>query len=946
MGFSFRLTLVAGLALAASFSAAPAPAAAAAPPWPQDGSDLPADPTVLYGALPNGMRYALMRNSNPAKQASIRFRIASGSINETDAQQGLAHFLEHMAFKGSTHVPNGEMVKLLQRKGLAFGADTNAFTEWTQTVYALDLPANDDDMIDTGLMLMRETAGELSLTADALEPERGVVLSEERLRDTPAYRAYIARLNLVLEGQLASRRPPIGQVEILKNAPIQLLKDFYHENYRPERATLIMAGDFDPKAMEAKIKARFSDWKPVGPSVAEPNLGQVAHRGLTARVVQVNGTSTQLQINWIHAYDNSPDSAAKRAQALVESIGVAILNQRLSKLQRSEQPPFVTASATTQNMFRSARVISLAASSKPDEWATAMAALDQEERRIIDTGIDQQELDRILVELQANLQQQVDGASTRQTPRLATAVLNALSGDEVFTTPMENQALAADVTKTLTVGKVNVALRGLFTGEGPLIQLSIAQPIEGGDAALLAQYTKVHGGSLAAGVADAGTAWPYTNFGTPGTVVDRHDLAGVGAIAVRFSNGVRLTIKPTKFRTDEVLVRVGVGGGRLDFPRDHSTPGWMMGAFLEGGLEGISREDLGRALASKIFGLSFSVQDQNFVLSGGTRPQDLDTQLQVLAAYVAHPGFRPQALERQRTYFLSTMAQTEATPGGILSRDLQGLLHSGDERWVFPTADQLTAAKPEMLKAVLAGPLANGPIEVTIVGDITPEQAIAQTAATFGALTPRPVPNAPPTASDVHFPKPMPKPVERIHKGRPDQAIALIAWPLPDFYANLDQSYAMDLVDDIFQFRLLEAVRIAEGATYSPQGSAIQSPTFKGYGYAVSFVETPPAKIPNFYAHVKAIAAAMAADGCTADQLARAKVPRVEGMRKAQQTNGYWLGTLADVQTDPRKLSQSRMDIDGYEQVTRADIERAAKAYFRDDTAWKLTILPAATPAN
>jgi len=889
MGFSFRLTLVAGFALAVSLSAVPVPAAAAAPPWPQDGSDLQVDPTVLYGSLPNGMRYALMQNSNPVKQASIRLRIASGSINETDAQQGLAHFLEHMAFKGSTHVPNGEMVKLLQRKGLAFGADTNAFTEWTQTVYALDLPANDDDMIDTGLMLMRETASELSLTADALEPERGVVLSEERLRDTPAYRAYIARLNLVLEGQLASRRPPIGQVEILKNAPIQLLKDFYHENYRPERATLIMAGDFDPRAMEAKIKARFSDWKPVGPSVAEPNLGQVAHRGLTARVVQVNGTSTQLQINWIHPYDKSPDSVAKRAQALIETIGVAILNQRLSKLQRSEQPPFVTASATTQNMFRSARVISLAASTKPEEWATAMAALDQEERRIIDAGIDQQELDRILIELQANLQQQVDGASTRQTPRLATSVLNALSGDEVFTTPRENQSLAANVTKTLTVAQVNAALRGLFTGDGPLIQLSIAQPIEGGDAALLAQYTKVHGGSLAAGVADAGTAWPYT-----------------------------------------------------DFARDHSTPGWMMGAFLEGGLEGISREDLGRALASKIFGLSFGVQDQDFFLSGGTRPLDLDTQLQVFAAYVAHPGFRPQALERQRTYFLSTMAQTEATPGGILSRDLQGLMHSGDERWAFPTAEQLTAAKPEMLKAVLAGPLANGPIEITIVGDITPEQAIAKTAATFGALAPRPVPNAPPTASDVHFPRP----VERIHKGRPDQAIALVAWPLPDFYADLDQSYAMDLVDDIFQFRLLEAVRIAEGATYSPQGSAIQSPTFKGYGYAVSFVETPPAKIAAFYAHVKTIAAAMAADGATADQLARAKIPRVEGMKKAQQTNGYWLSALAGVQTDPRKLSQSKMDIAGYEAVTRADIERAAKAYFRDDTAWKLTILPAPTPAN
>src|SRR5665213_3648598 len=258
-----RRLCLALLATASLVAAAPA-VRASAPGWPQAGSDLAADPAVRFGALANGMRYAIMRNDTPAGQTSIRLRIGSGSLEESDDQQGLAHVLEHMAFKGSTHVAAGEMVKILQREGLAFGADTNAETEWTQTVYQFDLPRSDQASLDTGLMLMRETAGNLTLDAAALTPERGVVLSEERLRDTPQYRAEKAQIDLLAHGQRIVDRFPIGQVDVIEHAPISLVADFYRANYRPDRATLIAVGDFDPAAMEAKIKARFSDWKAVG----------------------------------------------------------------------------------------------------------------------------------------------------------------------------------------------------------------------------------------------------------------------------------------------------------------------------------------------------------------------------------------------------------------------------------------------------------------------------------------------------------------------------------------------------------------------------------------------------------------------------------------------------------------------------------------------------------
>ena len=187
-----------------------------------------------------------------------------------------------MAFNGSKAVPDGEMVKILERLGLAFGADTNASTSFDDTVYKLDLPKTDDDTVDTSLMLLRETAGDLTLLETAVDRERGVVLSEERARDTPAWRIFKARLGFLLEGQRPPLRYPIGDVAVIQKAGRAQIADFYRRYYRPERATLIAVGDFDVAAMEAKIQAAFGGWRVTGPAGGDRDLGPVEKRGLAA----------------------------------------------------------------------------------------------------------------------------------------------------------------------------------------------------------------------------------------------------------------------------------------------------------------------------------------------------------------------------------------------------------------------------------------------------------------------------------------------------------------------------------------------------------------------------------------------------------------------------------------------------------------------------------------
>ncbi|MFO0509550.1 MAG: M16 family metallopeptidase [Gammaproteobacteria bacterium] len=245
-------------------SAAPTPATALAPAtaaalrerriWAHEASDLKPDPAVTYGQLPNGLRYALMKNSLPSKTAAVRMRFGVGSIMEADDQQGLAHFLEHMVFNGSQNVPEGEMVKLLERYGLAFGPDTNAYTSFLETVYQLDLPDTRDELVDTALMLMRETGDRLLLAPAAIDRERGIILSEKRSRDSPQFRGLVARLNFFYPEGRIGKRLPIGTQEVIQGAPRERFLDLYKGWYRPDNALLVVVGDLDPAAVEARIR--------------------------------------------------------------------------------------------------------------------------------------------------------------------------------------------------------------------------------------------------------------------------------------------------------------------------------------------------------------------------------------------------------------------------------------------------------------------------------------------------------------------------------------------------------------------------------------------------------------------------------------------------------------------------------------------------------------------
>ena len=913
-------------------------AGAQAAEWPK--SDIPPDPAVIFGTLPNGMRYAIMQNATPAGSVSVRFRIGAGSMQESDSQHGLAHFLEHMAFRGSAHVADGEISKSLQRLGLRFGADTNASTEQDQTVYQFDLPKSEDESVDTALAFCREIGSNLTLSPAAAKTEAGVVLSELELRDGPSARAREAELNFALRDAHATALP-IGDPATIAKADVGELRKFYQAYYRPERATLVIVGDIDPRRMEQKIKDRFSDWKGSGVAGQDPHLDIPIGRSGEDGLFVESGARARLSLLWIGAPDPRPSDLAREKSDLIDAVAMQILNRRLREAATTIAPPYTNAGASSEQVFQAAKMTSVSISYESGQWQTALRAAEQIRLGMLQAGVTQSEVDRVVTQFHSGFQTASTGASTRQSRRLVGEILSSLSDNEVFTSPVRDLAVADADLKDLKAATVTEALRRVFGTAMPMIFMVSPTAIDGGEIAIkaaLVQAETVPAAMAASEVPEMteDDAWPYTDFGETGQVVETGEIMDVGATTARFANGVRLTLRPSKLRAGQVLVRVKVGGGRLELPKDRVTVAWATGGFLAGGLKSMSYPDMQRALSAKTVRTGFNVGEDGFVFSGNTSPQDMNTQLQVIAAYLTAPGFRPEGMEQIKTRFAAQLRQSNDSPGTILRQKAPELLHDGDKRWATPSAEDVQKAHIEDLKNLLMPAFEDGAVDVTIVGDMDTDKAIAAVAATLGALPKRAGARIAVTAQNgTHLPANKVAPIDLAHSRQSGQAIVSVVWPTHGEFPDIQDDVTLQLMGDIMQGRLFDKLR-GNGVVYSASVGITASRVFD-FGYIQAQAQLAPDKTAQFYDTLNEITADLKAGRITTDELDRARNPAMQNFARTRQTNEYWIAVLDGAQDNPRVLDMARKFEAAVQRVGLSDIAAAARKYLSEPRMIRLT---------
>jgi len=466
-------TTALGAGLAPSMAQAQAPAVVKANPpfvFAQSHSDLKPDPAARFGRLPNGMTYIIYKNATPPGTANVWLRIGAGSMMERESQRGLAHFIEHMAFNGSEHVPENEMTRILERDGLAFGADTNAFTSYDETVYMLNLQSVREPVIDDVLFLMRETADKLSMDPGAIDRERGVILGEERARASASQRAFDAIVAAQFPGQKFPARAPIGLVDVIKTAPASRLVEFYHDFYRPEYATLIVVGDIDPDQIEAKIKAKFSDWvgKPQSDN-ALTDFGVYKPKGLESLTYAEKGLRSSIFLSWAKPWKDEPETKQKDYDDTVTDLGLNILGERFHRAAEAEGTAFQSANVAKSEVDRTAKTYDLVVVPKPHQDKAALTQALTMFRQYLTYGVTQGELDVALAAHETSMRTAADTAKTRPSTNITRLILSTLGNDAVFTAPADDYAYFEQIKPRLTLNEINSKIKTIDLGDGPMI---------------------------------------------------------------------------------------------------------------------------------------------------------------------------------------------------------------------------------------------------------------------------------------------------------------------------------------------------------------------------------------------------------------------------------------------------------------------------------------------
>ncbi len=943
-----RFTLPSALALLLVLLASPLWASPI--PFPQAESDLKADPAARFGTLPNGLRYVVMPNHEPKGRASLRLLVLAGSFQEREDQRGLAHFLEHMAFNGSTHYPNATLVEALQRLGMGFGADTNASTSFDHTLYQLELPNTAPATLSEGLQILSDYCGGLVLEQKMVDKERGIILSEKRTRDSVGYRTYVAQLDFMLKGTRVPERLPIGLEDVIQKSGRDPFVDFYNTWYRPEKMVVLVVGDIDADSVQKQIEDGFSGITPRAAEPADTDLGKVpVYMGVKALYHgEPEAPITSVVIAAISPYQREIDTGANRLKYLPRQLAFDVLNLRLEILSKQENAPFIKASAGVGESFNLYRQAEINVACKAEQWVAAMGLADTELRKALQFGFRPDELKQVVSNFRNELEQAAKTASTRRSDEMAGEIAQALVDRQVYTSPADDLSLYGPALDKVTLEDLASAFRQAWSSPGRYILVAGNAKIPGienaANAVVASAYGRAHALPIKAPAQRADIVWAYGDFGAAAKVASRKHIDDLDFTEVVFENGVRLNVKKTDFEANTIHVAARLGTGLLTEPAA-TKPGlsrFSSLTFSAGGLGKHGEDDLQQVLAGKTVGVLFSSTTDAFLFEGGTNRDDLPLEFQLLTASITDPGYRPESLRQARKRIDAAYLSFLHTEHGPMNLKVPRILASGDPRFGLPSRDELMARNLDEVKAWLAPQLATGALEVSVIGDLNVDTVIDVAARTVGTL-PRRDPK--PELDDLRKVSYPSKPFTEDYAVDTEipKGVVAVYWKTADG-SDVHRTRRLNILGDVLNDRLRVKVREQLGSTYSPNVASLPSDIFPGYGYMEAVVIVEPAKVKQIEDVVVSVAADMSANGITQDELDRAKNPKLTALRESERTNSYWMTVLIRAQEKPEVLDWARSRRADFESITKADIDLLARQYLGAEHASKVIIHPYPAP--
>jgi zinc protease len=905
---------------AAHGASAPTPAAR------KDTDLIRPDPAVVQGVLPNGLRYRVMQNSNPAHGLSIRLMFDVGSYDEADDEVEAAHFVEHMAFRNPLSLAGGDIARTFQSQGVGFGRDQNAATRLYSTAYRLDLPSTDGQLLDLSFRWLRDIGDGINFSQEQVNAERGVILSERETDLGPARSAIEQMNDFEGPGLRTTARLRISTVEQISALTAQRLQAFYQRWYRPENAIVVVVGDLPPEAMVERIRQAFGSWRGQGASTPRRPFGAAdAHRAEDVKTLEGKTLASRVRICRAGPADPpSKDDMARMKRESARSAWRSVMGQRLSAVVNSAKPAFLSSSIESGDDVKEIRSTCLEAAFGGDDWAPALSALQTELRRFDAYGPSQAELDAAEDETRATYRGALMETRTRRSADLAAGLAeDALNGD-VTTTPAEAFRDYDTAIEAMTPADVVAAFRKDWSSGGPLLLVMSPNPPTPDQ--VRRAWADGEAGQAPGRAKDADEpVWAYKGFGTAGKVVSREPHPGPGFVRFRFANGVVLNFKQTAFTANSVSVRVRFGAGRREVANtDYVAAIFGAELFSAGGLGRHSYSELVRMFRENDWGANLSIGEEGFTLSGKTTQVGLEDELNVLTAYLTDPGFRPELDARLPAAVQIAYRSYHTNLELVLSRAVIDAI-APNSPLRLPEEAELERLRMADFARILKPALTTDPLEVTVVGDVDEKTVLEVVGRTFAALPPRPAVDH--TRADtwfLRFPKTAPPIIRTTHGGSKDRALVGVLWPL--YVARPErrrEEMAVNLLGRILNDALRTRVRVELGKTYSPDVD-VSMPDNADQGQMLAMVETSPADVEQVVGEIRKIAQKLAAGDLPDDAIEASRAPLVNAMQGRYQDNAFWASGLNGSALRDPDLADFLSLVTLMRSITPAEVRKAA----------------------
>jgi zinc protease len=605
---------------------------------------LPIDTNVKIGKLPNGLTYYIRKNVKPEKKVELRLVVNAGSILEDDDQQGLAHFTEHMAFNGSKNFKKNDLVSFLQSIGVEFGADLNAYTGFDETVYILPIPTEKKENIEKGFQILEDWASTVAFEDSEIDKERGVVLEESRIGKGAEDRMFRAVYPKMFEGSKYAERLPIGKDDILKNFKYDAIKRFYRDWYRPDLMAVVVVGDLDPVEAEKYIKAHFEKLKPVA-SPRQRALADVPARTKSEGLVVTDKEATNhvVEIYYSAAKEKETSTVRDYRDYLIRRLFTTMLSQRMQELTQKAEPPFVFGGTFIGGYARGFESFQSIAYIGKGGIQPAVNALVQENERARQFGFTAAELDRTKKTMMKNIERSFNERDKTESANLVDEYVNNYLENEPIPGIENEFNYHKEYLEGISLNEVNQYAAKIVPAPGANKLVVLTGP-ETADFKIpsnteLLQLTNEAAKAVIKPYEETAVASSLMEKApTPGKITAENINKDLGLTEIILSNGVKVILKPTDFKNDQVIMNGSRFGGTYLFdPKDRFSAEFASTVVTQMGVGSFSPVDLRKVLAGKSASVSTRIGTISESVNGQCSATDLEVMLQLAYLYFTQP---------------------------------------------------------------------------------------------------------------------------------------------------------------------------------------------------------------------------------------------------------------------------------------------------------------------